>query len=102
MSVAAIPGIAGLEPTISLIKLSKKVLIANKESVICGWNLINNEAKKNHTRLIPIDSEHFSLWKLIENANNKDLDSIYITASGGPFLNKRFDKIKNVQPNRSF
>ena len=59
ITVAAIPGIAGLRPTIELIKKSKKILIANKESIICGWNLIKSIANKNNTKIIPIDSEHF-------------------------------------------
>ena len=45
ITVAAIPGIAGLHPTIDMIKKSKKVLLANKESIICGWNIINDIAK---------------------------------------------------------
>ena len=60
ITVAAIPGIAGLSPTIEMIKKSKKILIANKESVICGWDLIKNIALKNKTKIVPIDSEHFS------------------------------------------
>ena len=46
ITVSAIPGIAGLEPTIQMTQLSKKILLANKESIICGWNLIRNAAKK--------------------------------------------------------
>ena len=59
--------LVGLEPTIEMIKLSKKVLIANKESVICGWNIIKKTAKKNNTIIIPVDSEHFSILELIKN-----------------------------------
>ena len=81
-----------------MIKKSKKILIANKESVICGWNLINNEAKKNHTRLIPIDSEHYSIFKLIENQNIDGIKKIYLTASGGPFLNFRKSQLKKISP----
>ena len=66
ITISAIPGIAGLEPTINMLKRSKKLLIANKESVICGWNLLNKVAKINKTIIIPIDSEHFSISKLIE------------------------------------
>ena len=61
-SMSSITGINGLEPTLNLIKYSKKIAIANKESIICGWNLINKELKKNKTQFIPVDSEHFSLW----------------------------------------
>ena len=55
ISVAAIPGIAGLKPTIELTRISKKILIANKESIICGWNLIKKSAFCNKTKIIPID-----------------------------------------------
>jgi 1-deoxy-D-xylulose-5-phosphate reductoisomerase len=96
--VSAIPGIAGLEPTIKLTKMSKKILIANKESIICGWHLIKNAAKKNKSKIIPIDSEHFSILKLLENHKPEDIDKIYITASGGPFLNYNLDKLKSVKP----
>ena len=67
ITIAAISGIEGLLPTIELIKKSQKVLIANKESIICGWNLIKKTAKKYNTRIVPIDSEHFSIMKLLEN-----------------------------------
>ena len=65
ITIAAIPGIAGLKPTIELTKRSRKVLIANKESIICGWNLIKKVALKNKTKIIPVDSEHFSIMKLL-------------------------------------
>ena len=52
ITITAIPGIAGLEPTIKFIKYSEKVLIANKESIICGWELISKTAFKNKTKLI--------------------------------------------------
>ena len=60
--MSSIVGIHGFEPTLSIIKFTKKIAIANKESIICGWNLINKELKKNKTHFIPVDSEHFSLW----------------------------------------
>ena len=98
ITISAIPGLAGLLPTITLIKLSKKILIANKESVICWWNLIENTALKNKTKIVPIDSEHFSIFKLLESNNIKDIKKIYITASGGPFLNYKFTNLKKIKP----
>lgn len=98
ITVSAIPGIAGLKPTISMVKFSKKILIANKESVICGWNLINILAKRNKTEIVPIDSEHYSILKLIENHKKKEIKKIYITASGGCLLNFDFKKIKKIKP----
>ena len=98
ISISAIPGIAGLKPTISIIRFSKKLLIANKESIICGWNLIENKAKKYKTKIIPIDSEHFSILKLIETNNIEKIKKIYLTASGGPFLNYTKKKINKITP----
>ena len=98
ITVTAIPGIAGLEPTIIMIKLSKKILIANRESVICGWNLIKKNALKNKTQIVPIDSEHFSIFKLLENHTLNEINKIYITASGGPFLNFKLKNLKNIKP----
>ena len=86
-TMSAITGIEGLEPTLKIIKHTKKIAIANKESIICAWNLIHKELKKYKTEFIPIDSEHFSIWSLTNNNNNNDIEKIYITASGGPFLN---------------
>ena len=63
----SISGIDGLEPTLKIIPFTKNILIANKESIICGWDLIKKKLKKYNTNFIPIDSEHFSIWKLIKN-----------------------------------
>ncbi len=94
--MSAITGLNGLTPTLKSIKFTKKILIANKESIICGWNLINKELRKNQTKFIPVDSEHFSIWSLLQNYNSTNIEKIYITASGGPFLKlpkKKFPKI---------
>ena len=101
VSILAIPGIAGLKPSLKIIKRSKKVLIANKESVICGWNLINKLAKKNKVKIIPVDSEHFSIMKLINSINKKYIDKIYLTASGGPFLNFPLKKMSKIKPSQA-
>ena len=98
VTISAIPGIAGLEPTIEMIRQSRKMLIANKESIICGWELIKKEAKKNKTKIIPVDSEHYSIFKLIENVPKNLISKIYLTASGGPFLNFTKKKLNKVKP----
>ena len=81
-----------------MISNSKKILIANKESVICGWNLIKKKALKSKTKIIPIDSEHFSIYKLLENHKINEIEKIIITASGGPFLNYKQSELKKVKP----
>ena len=98
VTVSAIPGIAGLEPTILFTKISKKILLANKEAIICGWNLIKKNSLRYNTKLVPIDSEHFSINVLLRNYSNEQIEKIYITASGGPFLKLNIHKFKNIKP----
>ncbi len=95
--MSAISGIGGLLPTYSIINRTKLIAIANKEAIICGWTLIKKELKKNKTKFIPVDSEHFSIFSLLGNKDIDDIEKIYITASGGPFRNlpkSQFRKIK--------
>jgi 1-deoxy-D-xylulose-5-phosphate reductoisomerase len=89
-TMISIVGIEGLIPILNIIKFCKNIAIANKESIICGWNLIKKELKKNKTNFIPVDSEHFSIFSLINNYKINQIKEIYITASGGPFLKKKF------------
>ncbi len=98
LTIAAIPGISGLEPTLLFIKYSKKILIANKESIICGWPLMKKIATKNKTKIIPVDSEHYSILKLIENLKKEEIEKIFLTASGGPFLNYKKSEMGKVSP----
>jgi 1-deoxy-D-xylulose-5-phosphate reductoisomerase len=97
ITVAAISGIAGLIPTINIIKFSKKILIANKESIICGWKFILKELKKYNCHFTPIDSEHFSIHNLIMYKNINTIKDIYLTASGGPFFEKKVN-LNKVTP----
>jgi len=95
-TMSSITGISGLEPTLKIIKYSKRIAIANKESIICGWNLIDKELKKNNTDFIPVDSEHFSLWYGIQNIDINKIEKIFLTASGGPFNNLPLYKFRNI------
>jgi 1-deoxy-D-xylulose-5-phosphate reductoisomerase len=94
--MSAISGLNGLKPTLKIIKFTKKIGIANKESIICGWSLIEKELLKNKTKFIPIDSEHFSIYSLIGKSKNKDIKKIYITASGGPFYKLPYKNFKSI------
>ena len=95
-TMSSISGLGGLEPTMKIIKYTKKIAIANKESIICAWDLIKKELHKNKTQFIPVDSEHFSVWYGLKN-NNNGVEKIFLTASGGPFLNLPFSKFKNIK-----
>ena len=98
-TISAISGLSGLQPTLDIIKHTKNIAIANKESIICAWNLIEQKLNENGTNFIPIDSEHFSIWYLLQNRKIQTVEEIVITASGGPFLNWKLSKIKKATPN---
>ena len=97
-TMSAISGLEGLKPTLDIIKFSKTIAIANKESIICGWNLIEQRLKKYKTKFIPVDSEHFSIWSLLNGNNNNSVEEIIITASGGPFLKLPLSRFKRIKP----
>ena len=101
--MVAITGLAGLAPTIQIINRTKKIAIANKEAIICGWNLILNQLKKHNVKFVPVDSEHFSIWSLLDKniQISKQIDKIFITASGGPFYNLPLKKLKNIKPSQA-
>ena len=97
--MVGITGFYGLEPTLDLIDITKRIAIANKEAIICGWNLIKNKLKKNKTAFVPVDSEHFSINELIKNREKENIQKIYLTASGGPFLNLNISNLKKIKVN---
>ena len=97
-TMCSISGLDGLESTLEIISLSKRIAIANKESIICGWNLIKKKLKKYKTEFAPVDSEHFSISQLLQNVSHDKIKNVYITASGGPFLNIKKDNMKNLTP----
>ena len=92
----SISGIQGLKPTVQIIKYTKKIAIANKEAIICGWDLIKKNLDKYKTEFIPVDSEHFSIWYSLKGIHKNMIEKIYLTASGGPFLNKSFKELNKV------
>ena len=95
-TMSSIAGFDGLNPTIKIIKKTKTIAIANKESIICGWSLISKEIRKHKTNFIPVDSEHFSIWSIIKNIKPDFIDKIVITASGGPFYGIESKNIKKT------
>ena len=94
--MSSISGLDGLLPTFNIIKHTKKIAIANKETIICAWNLIDMELKKNKTQFVPVDSEHFSAYFAINKNHISEIKKIILTASGGPFLNRPLDKFNTI------
>ena len=95
--MSSIVGIDGLKPTFNVIKFTKKIAIANKESLICAWPLIQRQLNKYKTKFIPVDSEHFTIWTQLKNIDKKNIKKIYLTASGGPLLNIDTKELKNIK-----
>jgi len=87
-TIMAVSSIHGINYIFNFLNFSNEILIANKESIICGGNLLIKEAKKKKCKLTSIDSEHYCISQIIKGANMNEIDSVYLTASGGPFLNK--------------
>jgi 1-deoxy-D-xylulose-5-phosphate reductoisomerase len=96
-SMVSIVGLDGLRPSLLLPKYSKSLAIVNKESLLSGWSLINSELTKYKTKFIPIDSEHFSISSLLNSpAQKNSIEKVFITASGGPFLNYSKKMLRKV------
>ena len=95
--VVAVVGAAGLMPTLSAIAAGKNIALANKETLVMAGDIVIEQAELNNVTIFPIDSEHSAIFQCIEGNRREDIDKIFLTASGGPFLNlpeKEFNKIK--------
>lgn len=97
MVLNSLVGSVGFLPTLTSIKNHKKVLLANKESLVIGGEIVKEYIKKYNGVLYPIDSEHSALWMLIDEWGIENIDELIITASGGPFLNYDSETLKNVK-----
>ncbi len=92
VAVLAIVGAAGLAPTFSAARAGKRLLLANKESVVCGGALLMNSIREHGAELLPVDSEHNAIFQCLACASEEDRKNarLILTASGGPFR-KRMD-----------
>lgn len=93
--LSAIVGAVGMLPTLAAIEAGSNIALANKESLVCAGEFLMKAAQKNSVKIIPVDSEHNAIFQIFENANLAQIDSITLTASGGPFFNsdRDFSKI---------
>jgi 1-deoxy-D-xylulose-5-phosphate reductoisomerase len=96
--LAAIVGYSGLRPTIASIKAGKKIALANKETLVVAGAIIRELASRSGSRLIPVDSEHSAIFQCLAGEEYNTVESITLTASGGPFLNMPARKLKEVRP----
>jgi 1-deoxy-D-xylulose-5-phosphate reductoisomerase len=94
--VSALVGAAGLIPTISAIKAKKSIALANKESLVMAGKIIIEEARENGVTILPVDSEHSAIFQALVGRSKDEVNRIILTASGGPFLNFPYEKMKEV------
>ena len=95
--ISAISGFAGIKSTFHAAKSGKKILLANKESIVAGGSLLMKMVSENNTELVPIDSEHNAIFQCLpESKSTEDVKQIVITASGGPFHGKNIDELNDI------
>ena len=94
--VVAVVGAAGLLPTLSAVKAGKNIVLANKEALVVGGEMVMRAANRHGATIIPADSEHNAVFQCIQGQSENSLDSIVLTASGGPFRDLPIEEFKNV------
>ncbi len=92
--ISAITGAAGMLPTLAAIEAGSDIALANKESLVCAGEFLMAAAAKNKVKILPVDSEHNAIFQIFENENLEAIESITLTASGGPFFNSKKDPKK--------
>jgi len=96
--VNALVGAVGFKPTVAALKRNKRVALANKESLVIGGDIIKGLLEQGCGSLVPIDSEHSAILQCLNGEDPSTIESITITASGGPFLNKKAEEFGSITP----
>ncbi|MGE5431611.1 MAG: 1-deoxy-D-xylulose-5-phosphate reductoisomerase, partial [Syntrophomonadaceae bacterium] len=94
--VSALVGFAGLAPTIEGIKLSKRIALANKETLVAAGELITRLCREFNSEIIPVDSEHSAIFQCLVGEKPHEVEKLILTASGGPFLHRNKESLENV------
>lgn len=95
--LAAIVGFAGLKPTLKAVSKGRMVALANKETLVVAGDIVMQEALKNRSPIIPVDSEHSAIFQCLVGESRNPIEKIILTASGGPFLGKKPNFLVNVK-----
>ena len=102
--VAAIVGSAGLPSTMSAVRAGKKILLANKETLVCGGKLFMDAVVESKATLLPVDSEHNAIFQCLpsdKEGEGKGIKKIYLTGSGGPFRGRNFEDLRTITPDQA-
>ena len=96
--VLAISGIAALKPLLSALRAGKRVAIANKESLVCGGDLVKEALRQGGGELLPVDSEQSAIFQCLQNGRRDEVEKLILTASGGPFFQRRREELRDITP----
>ena len=99
--VLAISGIAALKPLLSALKAGKRVAIANKESLVCGGDLVKQVLRQGGGELLPVDSEQSALFQCLQNGRRDEVRKLILTASGGPFFRRKREELRDITPEQA-
>ena len=99
--LGAMVGFAGLAPTIEAIKRGKRIALANKETLVVGGELVTELCRKHNAEIIPVDSEHSAIYQCLVGEKLSEAEKLILTASGGPFLNKKKSELVKVTVNEA-
>lgn len=98
MVVAAMVGAAGLSPTLAAIAAGKDIALANKETLVMAGKIVMDRAAARKVRILPVDSEHSAIFQSLSGSRRQDMEKIFLTASGGPFLHKSKSEFSTITP----
>ena len=99
--LTAVVGMIGLVPTMCAIESKKDIALANKETLVTAGELVMKAAKENGVKILPVDSEHSAVFQSLNGENNRDVEKIILTASGGPFRGKKKEDLINITKNEA-
>ncbi|PWS29531.1 1-deoxy-D-xylulose-5-phosphate reductoisomerase [Pedobacter yonginense] len=95
--LTALMGSVGLKPTIAAIRAGKNIALANKETLVVAGELVTKLAEEHQVKILPVDSEHSAIFQCLVGEEQNEIEKIYLTASGGPFLGKSRDFLASVR-----
>ncbi len=93
----SVVGMVGLRPTLAALKAGKRLALANKETLVAGGELVMRTARRYGAEILPVDSEHSAIFQSLQGSPRESFNKIILTASGGPFLGKTRDELRNVR-----
>lgn len=99
--VMGISGFAALSPLLAALKAGKRVALANKESIVCGGSLVKEAMRVGGGCIFPVDSEQSALFQCLQNGKKEEVESLILTASGGPFFHKSRGELSSVTPEQA-